>query len=306
MEKQIKYELVHTDTIQLDGRTLYRIRAIRDFGYDREIKKGDLGGYVESEYNLSHDRDCWVDDNAIVYEGGRVQDNAVVCEEAVVRGGSDIRDFAIVSGASRISGDTTIGGCAEISGTAKISGGIWISGNANIQGIAAVDSYKDILYFSGFENRGSTPTFYRGADGNVYVTTGSDDELRFDAVIDATDIFDPWYFKMDAKEMRAIISLVEVHFDISAAIGSIEGVADKEILVAETPINWEQRRYEIAKDAMCAFLRQLKLDRGNLQYPLNEEIQTLTEKATLYADALIVKLKGEQNGAKVLRNNESI
>ncbi|WP_412057344.1 hypothetical protein [Bartonella sp. DGB2] len=54
MEK--KYELTQ-ETREVDDRTLYRIKALRDFG---DIKAGDLGGFVENEYRLSHDGTCWV------------------------------------------------------------------------------------------------------------------------------------------------------------------------------------------------------------------------------------------------------
>ena len=45
MEK--KYKLTD-ETIKLNGVTLYRIEALKDFG---EIKKGDEGGFIESENN---------------------------------------------------------------------------------------------------------------------------------------------------------------------------------------------------------------------------------------------------------------
>lgn len=38
-------------------RTLYSIRALRDFG---DVKAGDFGGWIESEDNLSQAGDCWV------------------------------------------------------------------------------------------------------------------------------------------------------------------------------------------------------------------------------------------------------
>ena len=46
------------------GRKLYRIKALIDFG---DVKAGDLGGYIESEKNLSHNDNCWVYGNARVY-----------------------------------------------------------------------------------------------------------------------------------------------------------------------------------------------------------------------------------------------
>lgn len=44
-----KYELTD-DTIKVAGRTLYRIRALIDFG---GVKAGQLGGYIEKEENLA-------------------------------------------------------------------------------------------------------------------------------------------------------------------------------------------------------------------------------------------------------------
>lgn len=59
-----KYLLLDNDIIQLsDELTLHRICALRSFD---DVKSGDLGGYIESEANLSHDGDAWVDDNAWV------------------------------------------------------------------------------------------------------------------------------------------------------------------------------------------------------------------------------------------------
>lgn len=41
-----KYELLKNDCINYKGRTLYRIKALKDF---RNIKAGELGGYIENE-----------------------------------------------------------------------------------------------------------------------------------------------------------------------------------------------------------------------------------------------------------------
>ncbi|WP_375674422.1 hypothetical protein [Bartonella sp. CL100XZDX] len=75
-----KYELTDA-TIEVNGRTLHRIRALRDFG---NVEKGDLGGFIEHEGNLSHEGDCWVGDNAWVYEGARVYDDAQISDNAAL------------------------------------------------------------------------------------------------------------------------------------------------------------------------------------------------------------------------------
>ena len=95
-----KYELIKDDYKELpDGTKLYRINALRDFFY---VKKGDLGGYIEKEDNLSHDGNSWVFDTAEVYG------NAEVCGDACVYGNARVFGYASVFGNSRISENTVL------------------------------------------------------------------------------------------------------------------------------------------------------------------------------------------------------
>ena len=48
----MKYEL----TKESKG-NLFRIKALKDFG---NVKKGDLGGFIEKTDNLSQEGNCWV------------------------------------------------------------------------------------------------------------------------------------------------------------------------------------------------------------------------------------------------------
>ena len=61
----MKYELSKKKNIVYNGRLLYRIKALKSFG---GIKKGAIGGYVQSEENLSQTGTCWIYDNAKVFE----------------------------------------------------------------------------------------------------------------------------------------------------------------------------------------------------------------------------------------------
>lgn len=67
-----KYRLTE-ETTKVGNRTLYRIQALRDFG---NVTKGDIGGYIESEKNLSQDGNAWVYGNARVSGDARVYGNA--------------------------------------------------------------------------------------------------------------------------------------------------------------------------------------------------------------------------------------
>ncbi|BAM63107.1 hypothetical protein [Edwardsiella phage IW-1] len=52
-----KYELLESDLTTPSGATLYRVKALKDFG---DVKAGDIGGYIEGEHNLDHAGTCWV------------------------------------------------------------------------------------------------------------------------------------------------------------------------------------------------------------------------------------------------------
>ena len=95
-----KYELTD-ETMEWEGHALHRIKALRDFN---DVKAGDLGGWVESEYNLSQYEKCWLCDNAIVYGDARIYGNARVCDNARIY---DIKDYCIITGfGSRLSATT--------------------------------------------------------------------------------------------------------------------------------------------------------------------------------------------------------
>ena len=79
--KNKKYELLKDDAITSFGRTLYRIKATTDFG---DVKKGELGGYIEKEENLSHFGNAWVSGNARVSGDAWVSGNARVSGDVVV------------------------------------------------------------------------------------------------------------------------------------------------------------------------------------------------------------------------------
>ena len=78
-----KYKIIKEDTIEIYGHTLYRIKALKDVGF---YKKGTLGGYIESETNLSQGDDtAWVADNAKVYGSAYICNNAIACKNAIVK-----------------------------------------------------------------------------------------------------------------------------------------------------------------------------------------------------------------------------
>ena len=117
-----KYELT-TETLQFAGRTLHRIKALRDFG---SVKEGQFGGWIENEKNLSQDDNAWIYGEAMVFDNAkvfgnanvfgnaRVYDDARVCDKANVYSNANVFDYAEAYGNVRIYGKATIKGDAKV------------------------------------------------------------------------------------------------------------------------------------------------------------------------------------------------
>ena len=102
-----KYEI--TDIAHEKYPFLHRIRALRDVG--PTVKAGDLGGFVEGEWNLSYeDADSWI------------AHDAVAANAACVEGGSLLRDQAVVCGEARVRGMSMISNDARVEDHAVIDG----------------------------------------------------------------------------------------------------------------------------------------------------------------------------------------
>lgn len=89
-----KYELTK-ETIEVNGRTLYRIRRLSD---------GLLGGYIESENNLSQEGSCFV------YDQAKVSGSAYVCDSARLCDSVEVSGDAFVGGSTWLLGSTLLGG----------------------------------------------------------------------------------------------------------------------------------------------------------------------------------------------------
>lgn len=131
--KNSKYELTN-ETIEFEGVTLHRIKALRDFG---DIKAGDLGGYVESEKNLDIEGNCWISDNAKVYEDAFIKGDAIVKGQAIVRGEACIAGNCCIYDSVIIEGKTTCTGHSRIMSQAYVK-------NAEIEDEACISGHTKI------------------------------------------------------------------------------------------------------------------------------------------------------------------
>ena len=130
MDYEMKYELIPSDR---EG--LYRVKALRDFN---DVKKGDIGGYVEGEKNLSQLGDCWIYDNAVVRDNAKIYNNAVirdyarVCDNARIWGDSKILNYGQVYGNAEVCGNAIIRDNTQVYGDAEVCGDAIVCDNANV------------------------------------------------------------------------------------------------------------------------------------------------------------------------------
>ena len=129
-----KYKLTD-ETINLNGVTLYRIEALKYFG---EIKKGDKGGFIESENNLAHEGDAWVSDNAHVYGNACVFDNSQVYGNAFVSGYAQVYGDAFVYGNAWLYDNTRVCGYARVADNARVYGDANVCDDSSVFGSALV------------------------------------------------------------------------------------------------------------------------------------------------------------------------
>ena len=129
-----KYQLIRSTAKRVDGHTVYRIRALRDFGnvgMGTGVKKGDRGGYIQKHANLSHSGKAWIFDNAKVFGDAKVSGNALIFGnawifgEARVYGDAEVSDNAWVYGKAKVFGDAMITDKARVYDTTNISNGRW-------------------------------------------------------------------------------------------------------------------------------------------------------------------------------------
>ena len=159
-----------------NGHILHRIRR-------RSDRK--LGGWIESEQNLSHSDSCWVDDNAMVYgnamvgENARVYGNAEICDRVIVK------DSAKVYGNAKISGRTTILYNSEVYDDAIIDGSeIVIDSGAKIYGKAQIHGYARII-----KNSEIYGNVYIHGSNKVYEVSILDSKIYGNTRIEGENIF---------------------------------------------------------------------------------------------------------------------
>lgn len=216
-----KYKLTD-ETINLNGATLYRIEALKDFG---EIKKGNKGGFIESENNLAHEGNAWVSDNAHVYGDACVFDNARVYNNAFVSGYAQVYgnafvygnawlydntrvcDYAWVADNARVYGDanvcddSSVFGSACVYDNARVCGDALVRGYACVCGDAEISNKSDYIVFQNWWSSGRYFTWTRSNNmWSVGCFYGTGEELIKKAYKDS---------ELSGREYERIVKYVE-------------------------------------------------------------------------------------------------
>ena len=100
----------------------------------RRISDGEVGGWIESEKNLSHEGDCWVYGDALVSGDAWVYGNAKVSGNAHVFGDAHVYGNAHVFGDAKVCGNAQVHGNAHVRGNAKVSSNAQVYGDAKVFG----------------------------------------------------------------------------------------------------------------------------------------------------------------------------
>lgn len=206
-----KYKLT-ADTRTYLGRNLYRIKALTSFG---DVNAGDLGGYIESENNLSQEGNAWVYDDAWVFGDAKVFDNAWVYGNAKISGNAKVYGAAWVCGNAKVFGDVEVYNSAKVFdnalvyddakvyGDAKVFGEAWVCDNAKICDTA------DYICVQGLGSAYRNTTFFKCQNGDIGVVCGcfKGNIEKFTEEVKRTH-GDSKY----AKEYLAMVEVIKIHF----------------------------------------------------------------------------------------------
>ncbi len=128
MEKSKKYMLAKDEfRVEPNGVILYRVKALRDIpNIYRTVKKGEWGGFVQSESNLDQYSDSWIFDDSVA------KDNAQIRGRSAITNGSIVCDNSLISNSAILINSFAFGR-SSVCGRAKIINSM-IGDNATVGG----------------------------------------------------------------------------------------------------------------------------------------------------------------------------
>lgn len=113
----------------------HRGRKVRQI---RRLSDGVIGGWIESEKNLSHEGRCWITAHAVVAENARVTGDARVSGHAYVHGDAYVGHCAHVSGQSYVSGSVSLLQNSIVRDNAVVAGRVALMQDVTVSGHACI------------------------------------------------------------------------------------------------------------------------------------------------------------------------
>lgn len=123
---------------------------------EKSVRQGDLGGFAQSENNLSQEGACWLFQNAIA------------AEDAVVAENAQIRNLAVLRGNTMVVGNAIIRDCSIVEDYAIVTTGV-VEGNSRIAGNARIIRNE----WTQATPRVADSLVYGEISGNVCLTAGA-------------------------------------------------------------------------------------------------------------------------------------
>jgi hypothetical protein len=204
----MKYELTEQSKL-VEGRRVYRIRALKDFS---DVKSGTIGGFVETDRNLSHEGNCWIYDNAVAMDNSIVVNNAKLKDNSMAMENSQVLDDAVMCNSSVITENAQLYGKAKMYGESRAYGKAEIFGNAKMMDMTRAfrDAwvYQDVIVTSVSsvtEKTTKTPISLSGLNYNVTIM---DNHISIDC---ETRTIDEWEVMSD-EELLIMNGIKAVRF----------------------------------------------------------------------------------------------
>ena len=203
-----KYKITN-ETIFYYDKTLRRIEALKDFA---DVKKGDKGGYIETEDNLSQEGNCWVYGNAKVLDLSRVYENAIIKGQATIYGSAEVGGNVVITDNAKIYDNAIIHGYSKVYDKAMVRYNANVKDNANVHdsvdvhdavicGDADISSMKDYIVFKNWWSSGRNFTWTRSNNmWSVGCFYGTGEELITKAYNDS---------KLSGQEYERVVKHVE-------------------------------------------------------------------------------------------------
>ena len=197
MKTEKKYKLTD-ECIIIDEHKLYRIEALKDFF---DVRKGDQGGFIEREYNLSHNGYCWVYDDAKVYGSAVVDGYAMVSYDSKVYGSARVTGSARVMGNAKVMDYARVMDNAEVYNSAVVYDSAMVNGEAEIGGYAKIANNSDYIVFKNWWSSGRYFTWTRSNNmWRVGCFYGTGEELIGKAYNDS---------ELSGREYERVVKYVE-------------------------------------------------------------------------------------------------